>query len=166
MKFTKESILKSLNSLTMPAWIKRVFQLIVDYIDDAAASVANPYQWYATHGGTIKDQSNFESINAFLYDRTYIIDKALLNSTITDTSIQNSIKTANILVVKDSTDNNYTLYIRGVVNTDELFFYNIDSIISTSINVKRIKFEISTNVLSANTVNAQFAKVIDMPVTQ
>ena len=39
MKFTKESILKSLNSLTMPAWIKRVFQLIVDYIDDAASSI-------------------------------------------------------------------------------------------------------------------------------
>ena len=38
MKLTKESILKSLNSLTMPAWIKRVFQLIVDYIDDAASS--------------------------------------------------------------------------------------------------------------------------------
>lgn len=39
MKFTKESILKSLNSLTMPAWIKRVFQLIVDYIDDTASSI-------------------------------------------------------------------------------------------------------------------------------
>lgn len=39
MKFIKESILKSLNSLTMPAWIKRVFQLIVDYIDDAASSI-------------------------------------------------------------------------------------------------------------------------------
>lgn len=164
------------------------------YIKDSkiasiAASVANPYQWYATHGGTIKDQSNFESINAFLYDRTYIIDKTLLNTTITDISIQDSIKRANILVVKDSTDNNYTLYIRGVVNTDSLFFYNIDTMISTSINVKRIEFRISTNVLSANTVyfssafknyqlgggtkyttesafNAQFAKVIDMTVTQ
>lgn len=39
MKFTKESILKSLNSLTMPAWIKRVFQLIVDYVDEAASSI-------------------------------------------------------------------------------------------------------------------------------
>ena len=39
MKLTKESVLKSLNSLTMPAWIKRVFQLIVDYIDDAASSI-------------------------------------------------------------------------------------------------------------------------------
>lgn len=41
MKFTKESILKSLNSLTMPTWIKRVFQLIVDYIDDTASSINN-----------------------------------------------------------------------------------------------------------------------------
>lgn len=156
-------------------------------IASIVASVANPYQWYATHGGTIKDQSNFESINAFLYDRTYIIDKTLLNITITDTSIQDNIKNANILVVKDSTD--YTLYIRGTANTDSLFFYNINAIISTSIDVKRIKFKISTNVLSVNTVyfssafknyqlgggtkyttesafNAQFVKVIDMTVTQ
>lgn len=41
MKLTKESVLKTFNSLTMPAWIKRVFQLIVDYIDDAASSINN-----------------------------------------------------------------------------------------------------------------------------
>lgn len=153
------------------------------------AQISNPFQWYMANNGIISSQLDFTALNNFLYDHTFIIDKTLLNTTISDTAIQNGIKRANILVVKDSTDNNYTLYIRGVANTDSLFFYNIDAIISTSINVKRIEFKISTNVLSANTVyfsfafknyqlgggtkyttesafNAQFAKVIDMTVTQ
>lgn len=148
----------------------------------------DPYTYYASYGGK-SDNLAFNSINNFLFDNTVIINKTLLNTTITDTSIQDSIKRANILVVKDSTDNNYTLYIKGVANTYLLFFYNINTMISTSIDVKRIEFRISTNVLLANTVyfssafknyqlgggtkyttesafNAQFAKVIDMTVTQ
>lgn len=39
MKFTKESVLKTFNSLTMPAWIKRVITLITDYVDEAASSI-------------------------------------------------------------------------------------------------------------------------------
>lgn len=158
-------------------------------IASIAASVANPYQWYATHGGTIKDQSNFESINAFLYDRTYIIDKALLNSTITDTSIQNSIKTANILVVKDSTDSSYKVCIRGFVTSNAIYFFNLQNANADSITATRVQFNTTTNLLSSNDVylqsafnayklgggtkyttesafNAQFAKVIDMTVTQ
>ena len=154
-----------------------------------ALSTVDPYTWYIGNGGNKSNKNDFININKVLYNNTYIIDKTLLNITITDTSIQDNIKNANILVVKDSTDNNYTLYIRGVANTDSLFFYNIDIMISTSINVKRIEFRISTNVLSANTVyfssvfknyqlgggtkyttesafSAQFAKVIDMTVTQ
>lgn len=148
----------------------------------------DPYTYYASYGGKSSNLV-FNSINKFLFDNTFIIDKTLLNTTISDTAIQNGIKRANILVVKDSTDNNYTLYIRGVANTDSLFFYNINAMISTSIDIKRIEFKISTNVLSANTVyfssafksyqlgggtkyttesafNAQFAKVINMTVTQ
>lgn len=158
-------------------------------IASIAASVVNPYQWYATHGGTIKDQSNFESINAFLYDRTYIIDKALLNTTITDTSIQNSIKTANILVVKDSTDSSYKVHIRGFVTSNGFYFYNMQSVNSDSIIATRVFFNTTTNLLNSTNVylqspfnayklgggtkyttesafNAQFAKVIDMIVTQ
>lgn len=147
----------------------------------------DPYTYYASYGGK-SDNLAFNSINNFLFDNTFIIDKTLLNTTISDTAIQNGIKRANILVVKDSTDNSYVLYIKGSTNT-ALFFYNIDNMMSTSINVKRIAFKISTNVLSANTAyfssafktyqlgggtkyttesafNAQFAKVIDMTVTQ
>lgn len=73
------------------------------------------------NNGIISSQLDFTALNNFLYDHTFIIDKTLLNTTISDTAIQNGIKRANILVVKDSTDNNYTLYIRGVANTDSLF---------------------------------------------
>lgn len=148
----------------------------------------DPYTYYASYGGK-SDNLAFNSINNFLFDNTFIIDKTLLNTTISDTAIQNGIKRANILVVKDSTDNSYVLYIKGVANTNSHFFYNINTIISTSIDIKRIEFKISTNVLSANTVyfssafknyqlgggtkyttesafNAQFVKVIDMTVTQ
>lgn len=158
-------------------------------IASIAASVANPYQWYITHGGTIKDQSNFESINAFLYDRTYIIDKALLNTTITDTSIQDSIKRANILVVEDSTDSSYKVHIRGFVNSNSIYFFNLNNANADNITATRVQFNTTTNLLSSNDVylqstfnayklgggtkyttesafNVQFAKVIDIIVTQ
>lgn len=149
---------------------------------------SDPYTYYASYGGKSSNLA-FNSINNFLFDNTFIIDKTLLNTTISDTAIQNGIKKANILVVKDSTDNSYVLYIKGTVNTDSHFFYNINAMISTSIDVKRIEFKTSTNLLSAGVVyfssafksyqlgggtkyttesafNAQFAKVIDMTVTQ
>jgi hypothetical protein len=148
----------------------------------------DPYTYYASYGGK-SDNLAFNSINNFLFDNTFIIDKTLLNTTISDTAIQNGIKRANILVVKDSTDNSYVLYIKGVANTNSHFFYNINTMISTSIDIKRIEFKISTNLLSAGTIyfssafksyqlgggtkyttendfNIQFAKVMDMTVTQ
>lgn len=158
-------------------------------IASIAASVINPYQWYATHGGTIKDQSNFESINAFLYDRTYIIDKALLNTTITDTSIQDSIKMANILVIEDSTDSSYKVCIKGFVTSNIIYFFNLQNANADNITATRVSFNTTTNLLNSTDVylqsafnayklgggtkyttesafNAQFAKVIDMTVTQ
>ena len=153
------------------------------------ARTANPFQWYLNNGGIIAVQADFTALNNFLYDHTFIIDKTLLNTTISDTAIQNGIKRANILVVKDSTDNSYVLYIKGVANTNSHFFYNINAMISTSIDIKRIEFKISINLLSAGTIyfssafksyqlgggtkyttesafNTQFAKVMDMTVTQ
>lgn len=149
---------------------------------------SDPYTYYASYGGKSSNLA-FNSINNFLFDNTFIIDKTLLNTTISDTAIQNGIKRANILVVKDSTDNSYVLYIKGTINTDSHFFYNINAMTSTAIDIKRIEFKISTNLLSAGIVyfssafksyqlgggtkyttesafNAQFAKVIDMTVTQ
>lgn len=126
-------------------------------IASIAASVANPYQWYTTHGGTIKDQSNFESINAFLYDRTYIIDKALLNSTITDTSIQDSIKRANILVIEDSTDSSYKVCIKGYVTSNIIYFFTIQNANADYIVTSRVQFNITTNLLSSNNIYLQSA---------
>lgn len=149
---------------------------------------SDPYTYYASYGGK-SDNLAFNSINNFLFDNTFIIDKTLLNTTISDTAIQNGIKRANILVVKDSTDNSYALYIKGVADTDTHLFYNINIIISTSAVIKRVEFKISINLLSAGTVyfssafksyqsgggtkcttekdfNIQFAKVMDMTVTQ
>lgn len=154
-----------------------------------ALSTVDPYVWYIGNGGNKSNKNDFININKFLYNNTYIINKTLLNTTITDTSIQNSIKRANILVVEDSTDNSYVLYIKGTANTDSHFFYNINAMISTAIDIKRIEFKISTNLLSADTVyfssafksyqlgggtkyttesafNAQFIKIIDMTVTE
>ena len=77
------------------------------------------------------------------------------------------------------------MYIKGAANTNSHFFYNINTIISTSIDIKRIEFNISINLLSAGTVyfsstfksyqlgggtkyttendfNVQFAKVMDI----
>ena len=148
----------------------------------------DPYTYYASYGGK-SDNLAFNSINNFLFDNTFIIDKTLLNTTISDTAIQNGIKRANILVVKDSTDNSYVLYIKGSANANSHFFYNSASIISTSMDIKRIELNISMNRLSAKNIyfssafksyqlgggtkyttesdfNAQFAKVIDMTVTQ
>lgn len=111
----------------------------------------DPYTYYASYGGKSSNLA-FNSINNFLFDNTFIIDKTLLNTTISDTAIQNGIKRANILVVKDSTDNSYVLYIKGTVNTDSHFFYNINAMTSTAIDIKRIEFKISTNLLSAGIV--------------
>ena len=126
-------------------------------IASITASVVNPYQWYATHGGTIMDQSNFESINAFLYDRTYIIDKTLLNTTITDTSIQDSIKRANILVVEDSTDSSYKVCIRGFISTNSIYFFNLQNANADNIAATRVKFNTTTNLLTSNDVYLQSA---------
>lgn len=158
-------------------------------IASITASVVNPYQWYATHGGTIMDQSNFESINNFLFDNTVIINKTLLNTTITDTSIQDSIKRANILVVKDSTDSSYKVCIRGLTTSNIIYFFNLQNANADNITAIRVSFNTTTNLLNSVDVylqspfnayklgggtkyttesafNAQFAKIIDMTVTE
>lgn len=41
MKITKETILKTLNSLSMPTWIKRIFNMIIEYTSDIGNLIAN-----------------------------------------------------------------------------------------------------------------------------
>ena len=154
-----------------------------------AFSTVDPYVWYIGNGGNKSNKNDFININKVLYNNTYIIDKTLLNSTITDTSIQNSIKTANILVVKDSTDSSYKVCIRGFVSNNSIYFFNLQNANADNITATRVLFNTTTNLLNSTDVylqspfnayklgggtkyttesafNAQFAKVIDMTVTQ
>ena len=153
------------------------------------ARTANPFQWYLSNGGIISVQADFTALNNFLYDHTFIIDKTLLNTTITDTSIQNSIKRANILVVKDSTDSSYKVHIRGLISNNSIYFFNLQNANADTITATRVQFNTTTNLLSSNDVylqsafnayklgggtkyttesafNSQFAKVIDIIVTR
>lgn len=166
-----------------------IYNITTKTCSNIVLSTIDPYMWYIGNGGDKSNKNDFININKVLYNNTYIIDKTLLNTTISNTAIQNGIKKANILVVKDSTDNSYVLYIKGVANTNSHFFYNINTMISTSIDIKRIEFKISINLLSADTIyfssafksyqlgggtkyttendfNIQFTKVMDMTVTQ
>jgi hypothetical protein len=154
-----------------------------------ALSTVDPYVWYISNGGNKSNKNDFININKFLYNNTYIINKTLLNTTITDTSIQDSIKRANILVVEDSTDSSYKVCIRGIISNNSIYFFNLQNANADNITVTRVQFNTTTNLLSNNDVylqsafnayklgggtkyttesafNAQFAKVIDMTVTQ
>lgn len=154
-----------------------------------ALSTVDPYVWYIDNGGNKSNKNDFININKFLYNNTYIINKTLLNTTITDTSIQDSIKRANILVVKDSTDSSYKVCIRGIISNNSIYFFNLQNANADNITATRVQFNATTNLLSNNDVylqsafnayklgggtkyttesafNAQFAKVIDMTVTQ
>ena len=149
---------------------------------------SDPYTYYASYGGKSSNLA-FNSINNFLFDNTVIINKTLLNTTITDTSIQDSIKKANILVVEDSTNSSYKVCIRGIISNNSIYFFNLQNANADNITTTRVQFNTTTNLLSNNDVylqsafnayklgggtkyttesafNAQFAKVIDMTVTQ
>lgn len=153
------------------------------------AQISNPFQWYIANNGIINNQLDFTALNNFLFDNTFIIDKTLLNTTITDTDIQNGIKRANILVVKDSTDNSYVVFIKGFIASNAIYFFNLNNANSDNITADRIFFNTTNNLLNSSQVylqsafnayklgggtkyttesafNAQFTKVIDMTVTQ
>lgn len=148
----------------------------------------DPYTYYISYGGKSSNLA-FNSINKFLFDNTVIINKTLLNTTIADTSIQNSIKRANILVIEDSTDSSYKVCVRGLISNNSIYFFNLQDANADNITATKIRFNVTTNLLSSNDVylqspfnayklgggtkyttesafNAQFAKVIDMTVTQ
>lgn len=152
-----------------------------------ALSTVDPYTWYIGNGGNKSNKNDFIDINKVLYNNTYIIDKTLLNITITDTSIQNNIKNANILVVKDSTDSSYKVHIKGYVTSNTIYFFNLQNANADYITATKVSFNTTTNLLNSTNVylrssfnayklgggtkyttesafNAQFAKVIDMIV--
>lgn len=149
---------------------------------------SDPYTYYASYGGKSSNLA-FNSINNFLFDNTVIINKTLLNTTISDTSIQDSIKKANILVVEDSTNSSYKVHIKGFVTVNAIYFFNLQNANADTIKTTRVSFNTATKLLNSadvylqsafnayklgggtkytteSTFNAQFAKIIDMTVTQ
>ena len=116
----------------------------------------DPYTYYVSYGGKSNNLA-FNSINNFLFDNTVIIDKTLLNTTITDTSIQDSIKRANILVVEDSTDSSYKVCIRGFISTNSIYFFNLQNVNADNIAATRVQFNTTTNLLTSNDVYLQSA---------
>lgn len=145
---------------------------------------------YSANGGTkINKNLMYKELAAQLTVNTYVINSSILNTTITDTNIREGISKADILIIKDSTNNSYKVCIKGAVLNNVIYFFNLHNIDSGNITVNRISFNTTTNLLSnsapylrsafnayklgggtkyttESAFNAQFAKVIDMTVTQ
>lgn len=134
-----------------------IYNITTKTCSNITLSTVDPYIWYIGNGGNKSNKNDFININKFLYNNTYIIDKTLLNTTISDTSIQDSIKRANILVIEDSTDSSYTVYIRGFVTSNAIYFFNMQNTNSSNITVTRASFNTTTNLLSSNDVYLQSA---------
>lgn len=134
---------------------------IID-VDPVERSFRIYNQGYLQTYKVLKEDGNYSlvkvkvnSINNFLFDNTVIINKTLLNTTITDTSIQDSIKKANILVVEDSTDSSYKVYIRGFVSNNSIYFFNLLNANADNITATRVSFNTTTNLLNSVDVYLQ-----------
>lgn len=165
-----------------------IFDVNVKKCSNISVVYADPATYYIGKGGK-NNAAVFNKSFLTLYNNLYVIDSSLLNTTIADTSIQDSIKRANILVIEDSTDSSYKVCIKGYVSSNIIYFFNLQNANADYIAHIRVQFNITTNLLNSNTVhlqsafnayklgggtkyttesafNAQFAKVIDMTVTQ
>lgn len=145
---------------------------------------------YKAKGGTKTNKDlMYKELIAQLTVNTYVINSSILNTTITDTNIRNGISKANILIIEDSTDSSYKVCIRGLVSNNSIYFFNIQNVNADNITATRVSFNTTTNLLNSTDVylqsafnayklgggtkyttesafNIQFAKVIDMTVTQ
>lgn len=145
---------------------------------------------YKAQGGTKGNKAlMYKELAAQLTVNTYVINSSILNTTITDTNIREGISKANILIIEDSTDSSYKVCIRGIISNTSIYFFNLQNANADNITATRVQFNTTTNLLSNNDVylqsafnayklgggtkyttendfNIQFAKVIDMTVTQ
>ena len=165
-----------------------IFDVNVKKCSNISVIYANTASYYVGRGGK-NSVTNFNKSFLTLYNNLYVIDSSLLNTTITDTNIRESISKASILIIEDSTNNSYTVCIKGTVFNNVIYFFNLRNIDSGNITVNRISFNTTTNLLNnsapylrsafnayklgggtkyttESAFNAQFAKVIDMTVTQ
>lgn len=151
------------------------------------------YEYYKYNSTIDISVDEFNKINSFLYDNVFIIDKALINTTISNKTVIAGLKRATMVIVKP-TNNTETpvIYIVGNSNNnsnDIREFFNISNTNETEIIINRISLIFSTNKLTMerfkhktpyNTYtnaggtkytteadfNAQFVKIMDMTVTE
>ena len=145
---------------------------------------------YKTRGGTKTNKTlMYKELTAQLTVNTYVINSSILNTTITNTNIREGISKADILIIEDSTNNSYKVCIRGFVSSNSIYFFNLQNVNADNITATKVSFNTTTNLLNStdvylqsafnayklgggtkytteNDFNIQFAKVIDMTVTQ
>lgn len=165
-----------------------IFDVNVKKCSNIGVVYADPATYYIGKGGKNR-ATNFNKSFLTLYNNLYVINSSLLNTTITDTYIKEGISKANILIIEDSTNNSYTVCIKGFVSNNMIYFFNLKNVYVDNVVAIKISFNTTTNLLNSQDVylrsafnayrlgggtkyttesafNAQFAKVIDMTVTQ
>lgn len=148
------------------------------------------YKYNSTIGISVDE---FDKINSFLYDNVFIIDKALINTTISNETVIAGLKRATMVIVKP-TNNTETpvIYIVGNSHNDSndiREFFNISNASNIEIIINRLTLNFATNKLTMDEYrhktpyatytnaggtkytteadfNAQFVKIMDMTVTK
>lgn len=151
------------------------------------------YEYYKYNSTIDISVDEFNKINSFLYDNVFIIDKALINTTISNKTVIAGLKRATMLIVKP-TNNTETpvIYIVGNSHNDSndiREFFNISNANNIEIIINRLTLNFATNKLTMDEYkhktpyatytnaggtkytteadfNAQFVKIMDMTVTE
>lgn len=114
-----------------------IFDVDVKKCSNIGVVYGDPATYYIGKGGK-NSAAGFNKSFLTLYNNLYVIDSSLLNTTIADTSIQDNIKRANILVIEDSTDSSYKVHIRGFVTSNAIYFFNMQNANSDNITATRV----------------------------
>lgn len=113
---------------------------------------------YKTQGGTKTNKTlMYKELAAQLTVNTYVINSSILNTTITDTNIREGISKADILIIKDSTNNSYKVCIRGFVSSNMIYFFNLQNANADNITATRVLLNTTTNLLISVDVYLQSA---------
>jgi hypothetical protein len=151
------------------------------------------YEYYKYNSTIDISVDEFNKINSFLYDNVFIIDKALINTTISNETVIAGLKRATMVIVKPTNNTEApVIYIVGNSHNDSndiREFFNISNTNETEIIINRLTLLFSTNKLTMERFkhktlyatytnaggtkytteadfNAQFVKIMDMTVTE
>lgn len=151
------------------------------------------YEYYKYNSTIDISVDEFNKINSFLYDNVFIIDKALINTTISNETVIAGLKRATMVIVKSTNNTEIpVIYIVGNSHNDSnniREFFNISNANNIEIIINRLTLNFATNKLTMNEYkhktpyatytnaggtkytteadfNAQFVKIMDMTVTE